>query len=81
MSEDTEQTRDGAPVVTGMAAVSNVTALGGGVYPTKVPEELPSGRFLVHNEVRPDPRMRQGWRGSRYWLQALDDTLEPCDCG
>ena len=50
-------------------------------YPTRLPKALPQdGRVLVHNTIRPVTR-RQGWRGSRYWLQSADDTLEPCNCG
>jgi hypothetical protein len=39
------------------------------------------GRVLVHNQGKPGRRMRTSEHGARYWLQALDDTLEPCDCG
>jgi hypothetical protein len=50
-------------------------------YLTRLPKALPQdGRVLVHNTIRPVTR-RQGWRGSRYWLQSADDTLEPCNCG
>jgi hypothetical protein len=34
-------------------------------------------RVLVHNHVYPAAR-RQGTRGSRFWLQPLDDRLERC---
>jgi hypothetical protein len=47
----------------------------------KMPKELPLKQVPVHNQVMPDPSMRQGWRGARYWLQELDDRLERCDCG
>jgi hypothetical protein len=49
-------------------------------YLTALPETIPPGRVLVHNQVYPvaqDP----GTRGSRYWLQPPSDRLEVCDCG
>jgi hypothetical protein len=36
-------------------------------YPAKLPREVPLGRALVHNSVRPS--RRQGLRGARFWLQ------------
>jgi hypothetical protein len=58
------------------------TKRGGNVakeYLSTMPEALPaSGRVLVHNQVYPVAR-RPGTRGSRCWLQAADDSLEPCD--
>jgi hypothetical protein len=53
----------------------------GRVYPTTMPKELPPRQVLVHNHVTPDPGMRQGRLGARYWLQELDDALDRCDCG
>jgi hypothetical protein len=46
------------------------------------PGEIPTGKVLVHNHVKPASR-RMGNRGSRSWLQAPDasPTVEPCDCG
>jgi hypothetical protein len=37
-------------------------------YPQRLPEAIPAGQVLVHNDVYPFAK-RQGNRGSRYWLQ------------
>jgi hypothetical protein len=49
-------------------------------YLNRVPKAVPEGRVLVHNRVRPVQR-DGGTRGSRFWLQAPEDALKPCDCG
>ena len=41
-------------------------------------EQVPHGRVLVHNRVR--PRKILAWEGFRAWTQPLDETLEPCAC-
>jgi hypothetical protein len=41
-------------------------------------EQVPSGRVLVHNNVRPRKTFR--WEGFRAWTQPLDETLEQCPC-
>jgi hypothetical protein len=49
-------------------------------YLTTLPVVLPDdGRVLVHNSVRPTPRL--GSRGFRAWLQPRSNALEPCACG
>lgn len=53
-------------------------------YLTSLPEKIPPGRVLVHNNMRPTRRL--GSRGFRAWLAAAspteDDPLfEPCACG
>lgn len=49
-------------------------------YITKLPAEVPAGRFLVHNHVPPAQRI--GSRGFRVWLQSddVDPPLRACDC-
>ena len=39
---------------------------------------IPTGRVLVHNNVRPTQRLRS--RGFRAWTQLPTDRLEVCDC-
>jgi len=47
----------------------------------KLPDAVPIGRVLVHNQVYPVAR-RPGMRGSRAWLSPPDPAkLEPCRCG
>jgi hypothetical protein len=48
-------------------------------YLTGIPPAIPAGQVLVHNRVRPQPRA--GLNGFRFWLQAPEAKLEPCDCG
>jgi len=44
------------------------------------PGEIPAGRVVVHNHVRPTRKL--GSRGFRAFLAAADDPLlESCDCG
>jgi hypothetical protein len=49
-------------------------------YLTALPETIPPGRALVHNQVYPVAQ-HPGTRGSRCWLQPPSDRLEVCDCG
>jgi len=49
-------------------------------YLFKLPKKIPTGKVLVHNNVRPTRRL--GSRGFRAWLASPDDTrLEICGCG
>jgi hypothetical protein len=47
-------------------------------YPETAPKTVPTGQFLVHNRVK--PAKRAGTRGFRFWLQADEANLTPCDC-
>jgi len=47
-------------------------------YLDRLPLAIPKRKALVHNSVRPS--RRQGERGARYWLQAVDDRLVVCAC-
>jgi hypothetical protein len=51
-------------------------------YLRRVPREAPPGRIVVHNFVRPAPRL--GDRGFRAWTVPEADLaagrLEVCDC-
>lgn len=50
-------------------------------YLYKLPDGVPAGKVLVHNQVYPVAR-RLGTRGSRCWLSAPDPArLEVCECG
>jgi len=50
-------------------------------YLFSLPESVPSGWVLVHNNVYPVAR-KVGERGSRSWLYPPDlEKLEVCDCG
>ena len=44
------------------------------------PGEVPVGKVIVHNQVRPSRRLDRGFRA---WLQALGDEppVEICPCG
>ena len=46
-------------------------------YLTNLPEVVPAGKILVHNQGR------AGMRGFRAWLAPATerDRYEPCDCG
>ena len=48
-------------------------------YPDALPSEVPAGRVLVHNNVR--PARRQATRGFRFWLDDPDPRWEVCQCG
>jgi hypothetical protein len=48
-------------------------------YLAGVPKQVPSGRVVVHNHVRPARRL--GERGFRAWTQLPDESLVVCDCG
>ena len=50
-------------------------------YLERVPaeSEIPAGRVLVHNNVRPATRL--GECGFRAWTQIPTDNLTPCDLG
>jgi hypothetical protein len=58
------------------ATTSNGTRV---TYLTSLPTSIPSGQYLVHNNVRPTRRL--GSRGFRAWLIAPSDHLTPCACG
>jgi hypothetical protein len=48
-------------------------------YLTQLPDAVPAGQRLVHNNVRPTRHL--GSRGFRAWLtHASDDSVEVCDC-
>jgi len=52
-------------------------------YLSRVPEqsEIPAGRVLVHNSVRPGgPNQKLGVRGFRAWLASRGDDLVTCNC-
>ena len=50
-------------------------------YIDELPKEVPAGRILVHNWIRP-VALRQGTRGSRYWLSSAGATrYAVCNCG
>ena len=55
--------------------------LAGKEYLTQLPSEVPPGRLLVHNQVRPARML--GERGFRAWLQepSAQPPLVRCDCG
>jgi hypothetical protein len=53
---------------------------GGRVLLSKLPDSVPDGLCLVHNDVWP-PAQRLGTRGSRAWLQRPCPNLTGCDCG
>lgn len=59
--------------------MSNELKTGEMEYLTAVPTNIPAGKVLVHNHVRPTKRL--GSRGFRAWLQPMTDRLSPCDCG
>lgn len=50
-------------------------------YLDRIPaaDAIPSGRVVVHNQVRPTRHL--GSRGFRAWLAPPSDQLAPCDCG
>ncbi len=48
-------------------------------YLDRLPQAVPEGRLLVHNNVRPTRRL--GSRGFRAWLASDPVGLVPCDCG
>ena len=70
-----------APKLPPLTALSAASGQGMEWLPS-LPKTPPiDGRVLVHNEVYPVTR-RQGWLGSRYWLEAADAVrLEACACG
>lgn len=47
-------------------------------YLYKIPAEVPAGRVVVHNRVRPTRHL--GSRGFRAWLAEPSDRLEACGC-
>ncbi len=48
-------------------------------YLTKIPQQVPAGRIVVHNKVRPTRRLSS--RGFRAWLDDPSPQLEVCPCG
>jgi hypothetical protein len=47
-------------------------------YLPKIPAEVPGGRVVVHNNVRPTRRV--GSRGFRSWLAEPSERLVVCGC-
>lgn len=48
-------------------------------YPASIPRDVPEGRIVVHNRVR--PATRQGVRGFRFWTEpASTASRVECDC-
>ena len=62
-------------------AVRTALAKAGMIYLRRIPaaHEVPAGLVVVHNHVRPAPRL--GLRGFRAWLSDPSGKLEPCTCG
>ena len=52
-------------------------------YVSGIPKQMPTGRVVVHNQVRPQgfPNIKLGFNGFRAWTQLLDERLVVCDCG
>ncbi len=48
-------------------------------YLSVLPQLVPNGKVLVHNQVSP-VSLIPDMRGSRCWLQNPSGRLEPCDC-
>jgi hypothetical protein len=49
-------------------------------YISVIPKEVPEGRVLMHNHVRPTTRL--GSWGFRAWLDDhVPDNFARCDCG
>ena len=48
------------------------------LYLTKLGGEIPAGRVVVHNQVRPTRRL--GSRGFRAWLAEPSERLVLCGC-
>jgi len=47
-----------------------------------VPKKIPTGRVLVHNQVKHKETTPNGACGFRVWTQLLDaEGLTACDCG
>jgi hypothetical protein len=49
------------------------------MYLFSLPERVPEGQHLVHNDVQPSRKL--GERGFRAWLVSSAAGLEPCPCG
>ncbi len=47
-------------------------------YLSSIPESVPSGKIVVHNNVRPTSRL--GTRGFRVWLDEPSPRYEVCSC-
>lgn len=57
----------------------NVTSINQLEYLTRLPKEVPPGRVLVHNHVKPARPL--GTNGFRAWLELPNpQKLEPCPC-
>ncbi len=48
-------------------------------YLKKIPQQVPAGRVVVHNTVRPTRHL--GSRGFRAWLDVPSPEIEVCPCG
>jgi len=48
-------------------------------YLARIPDHVPEGKIVVHNQVRPTRRL--GSRGFRAWLDTPNDKYEACQCG
>ncbi len=47
-------------------------------YIFRIPKSVPSGKILVHNNIR--PRRRLGTEGFRAWLAEPSSKYEVCPC-
>ena len=47
-------------------------------YLSTIPDRVPEGRIVVHNNIRPTRRL--GSRGFRAWLADPSPTVEVCPC-
>jgi hypothetical protein len=52
-------------------------------YPAEIPDKLPRGKVLVHNDVTKGitPSQKQATRGFRFWIDDPSERLEECGCG
>ena len=48
-------------------------------YLSRIPENAPVGKIVVHSHVRPTRRL--GSRGFRAWLDEPSSKYETCSCG
>ena len=48
-------------------------------YLKSLPKQIPAGKLLVHNQVKPAKRLGTG--GFRAWLAETDLGIELCNCG
>jgi hypothetical protein len=60
--------------------METIKTLDGREYLERLPTQVPEGKMLVHNNLKPNRPKRLGTR-FRAWLQLPADNLKPCDCG